>query len=682
MSNLSKLLAKGSELVQQGDLAGAKDVFRRAAGDHKHHAGPWINLAAVHGMSGDYSEALVCARKAVELAPNSLQAWVNLGNAAQSGGDPNQAADAFRRACALPGCPSEIGLLLGLSLLRAGKWLEAEKRLREYLSRHPDHLEATFALARVLVVNGDPGSAVAMVEQYCRRHPGDTLALTRLGALYLERGRKQDAWRVCEQAMRESSGGTDALSFKALLLNFEGRYSEARDAYEQLEKLKPGDPQVLIALSRTCCESGDLNAGLAYARAALGKNPRDAETLARLGNIFMLTDRAEARKLMERAVAIAPHNAVALVLKADILEFEGDKRGSWASASEAIKLDPASVEAAIAVANAAPAVDRNDEAIELLESLVARPGVSTSNQRSLRFALAKLCDQAGQYDRAFGHAVIGNQLKNMAQNTGAHLTEINRIKAVYSAAAVPALVRSRIASGLPVFIVGMPRSGTSLLEQILSCHSKVFARGESKDVGKLVAEIPYYPDGARNLAQERLDALAETYIRRLRQIAPTAVRVTDKMPGNYLHLGLISQVFPDARVLHCVRDPRDVCLSNFFVDFTDGIDYSYDLESLARTCKASRELMEHWKAVLPIPILDVHYEELVENPRTWVERVLDFCGLEWEDACLNFHESKRLVMTASYDQVRRPLYKSSKARWKNYARHLEPVSRILGLKND
>jgi hypothetical protein len=154
------------------------------------------------------------------------------------------------------------------------------------------------------------------------------------------------------------------------------------------------------------------------------------------------------------------------------------------------------------------------------------------------------------------------------------------------------------------------------------------------------------------------------------------------MPGNYMYAGIISQVFPETRILNCRRDPRDICLSNFMVEFGLGHAYTYDLESLAQVYKTYQELMEHWKAVLPIPILDVRYEALIADPRTWVEKVLEFCGLEWEEACLDFHKSKRQVTTASYDQVRRPLYTSSVARWKNYARHLEPVSRILGLHDD
>jgi hypothetical protein len=149
-----------------------------------------------------------------------------------------------------------------------------------------------------------------------------------------------------------------------------------------------------------------------------------------------------------------------------------------------------------------------------------------------------------------------------------------------------------------------------------------------------------------------------------------------------MFLGVISQLFPGARILNCRRDPRDVCLSNFMIEFISGHGYAYDLESLALACKDYQELMVHWKQVLSIPILDVRYEDLIADPRTWVAKVLDFCGLEWEDACLNFHKSERQVVTASYDQVRKPLYNTSVARWKHYERQLEPVSRILGLHDD
>jgi tetratricopeptide (TPR) repeat protein len=521
-----------------------------------------------------------------------------------------------------------------------------------------------------------------MTEEYCKRNSGDTRALSQLGAIYLDLGRIEDAWRLCEQALLIPTGTADALLFKATLLTFEGRHSAARDVYEQLERLHPGNPQTLIMLSLACYQSGNPDTGLAYARAALKANPRNIDDLTSLGNIFMMTDPVEARRLMEKAVALAPEDPRALVLKGQVLEFEGDKEGAWESTHMAIKRGSVSIEAAVIAANVAPAVGRTEEAIGLIEQIVARPGNSVANQRALHFALANLCDKAKQYDRAFNHAVIANRLKNIPQNINAHVVQVNSLKHVYAATAIASLPRSSVRSELPVFIVGMPRSGTSLMEQILSCHSQVHARGETTDVEKLADQIPYYPDGVRNLTQEKLDAMAGAYVQRLHDMAPSATRITDKLPGNYMYLGLISQLFPGARVVHCKRDPRDICLSNYFIDFGAGLGFTYDLETLAYTYKAYQELMEHWKAVLPIPILDVQYEELIENPRAWVETMLSFCGLDWEDACLDFHQSKRQVLTASYDQVRRPLYKSSKARWKNCARHLEPVSRILGLKDD
>lgn len=682
MSNLSKLLARGGALARQGDIVGARAEFEKAVRDHGRSVEPWINLSAIHGMQGNYAEALRCARKAVELVPDSLQGWVNLGNAAQHTGDLTHAAQAFQRAHALPGCPPDIGLQLGLTLAQLGRWAEAEKPLREYLVRQPGHREATLRLARVLAIRGDLAAAAAMTEEYCKRNSGDTRALSQLGAIYLDLGRIGDAWRLCDQALQVAAGTTDALLFKATLLTFEGRHSAARDAYEELERLQPGNPQTLIMLSLACYQSGDPDAGLAYARAALKANPRRVEDMASLGNIFMMTDPAEARRLMEKAVALAPDDPKALVLKAQVREFEGDKEGAWESAHMAIRRGSVSIEAGVIAANVAPAVGRTEEAIGLIEQIVARPGISVTNQRALHFALANLCDKAKQYDRAFNHAVIANRLKNIPQNINVHVAQVNSLKHVYAATAIASLSRSSVRSELPLFIIGMPRSGTSLMEQILSCHSQVHARGETTDVEKLADQIPYYPDGVRNLTQEKIDAMAGAYVQRLHDMAPSATRVTDKLPGNYMYLGLISQLFPGARVLHCKRDPRDICLSNYFIDFGAGLGFTYDLEALAYTYKAYQELLEHWKTVLPIPILDVQYEELIENPRTWVETILKFCDLDWEDACLDFHQSKRQVLTASYDQVRRPLYKSSKARWKNYARHLEPVSRILGLKDD
>lgn len=682
MSNLSKLLAKGSALVRQGNIAGARTMFEQAINDHGSSGEFWISLSAIHGMQGNFGEALRCARRAVELAPKMPQSWINLGNAAKSCGDFPLAAEAFQRARALPGCPSGLALELGLVLAQLGRLAEAEQPLRDHLAQHPGHPEATLALSRVLAGLGKTEAAISLGEEYCHRQPGDLRAHLELGAIYFKSGRIEDAWRACEQAAKLSPQAADMLFFKATLLAHTGRFAEARDVYVQLDRMHPGNPRVLMDLCHVCSELADEEGSIGYAQAALRSDPRNVEALLYLSSAMTYRNLAEAWNLLERAAVIAPDEPAVMVRKGELLEFTGDKTGAWECVRTVVEGNSINMRAVRVAAAVAPALGKSKEVIAQLERLVNRPEISFSDHRILRFTLAGLCDKAGLYDRAFEHAVIANRMKNAPHDDNILATQIDRLKAVYAPDAVASLPRSGNNSELPVFIVGMPRSGTSLLEQILSCHSKVHARGETSDIPDIVKMIPYYPDGARDIAREQLDAWADAHLRRIGRLAPNATRITDKLPGNFLLLGLISQLFPGARVLNCLRDPRDVCLSNFMTDFSDGHQHAYHLESLARTCLAYRDLMEHWKRALSLPILDVRYEELTAEPRAQVAGILEFCGLEWEESCLLFHQSKRQVITASYDQVRQPLHRQSVARWKNYARHLEPVSRLLGLAGD
>ena len=573
----------------------------------------------------------------------------------------------------------------GLALIRSGKGGEAVGPLREYCSLYPGHREATLALGRRLAMQDELNDAIDLVESYCRQHSGDVSAHSQLGLLYLETGNAGEAWRIFDQISKDSTDSFDTLILNAMLLMFEGQYREARDAFERLIRLQQGTPdaRLYILAAQACRETGDTDAAVAYARAAVKLSPNNFLALTALIETLMSSqDVTEARKWLGKAEKMAPHDPTVIYLRGLVLEFEGDKQGAWNCVQQAIEAGLVDIDAAGVMDTVAAAVGKVTEVIQLLESLSERPGLSAGKRRSLHFTLARACDKSGYYERAFNHAVIANRLKNVGYDHSRDKIDNDRLKAVYSSSAVVSLPRSGKHSNLPIFIVGMPRSGTSLMEQILSCHSQIYARGETADIGDMVGKIPYYPDGMRDIEQGRLDALADVYIQRLREAAPSAARITDKMPGNYHFLGFISQLLPGARIINCRRDPRDVCLSNFMIDFSRGINYAYDLESLAQVYLEYLGLMDHWKTVLSLPILDVRYEDLVVDLRTCVETVLDFCGLEWEDACLDFHKSKRLVATASYDQVRKPLYTSSIARWKHYQQYLEPVNRILDLDDD
>ncbi len=236
----------------------------------------------------------------------------------------------------------------------------------------------------------------------------------------------------------------------------------------------------------------------------------------------------------------------------------------------------------------------------------------------------------------------------------------------------------------PVFILGMPRSGTTLVEQIIARHPLAFGAGELMTRNRVTWTLPAalksgttYPECAALMDERFTDEAANGYLKELRQLPDAAVRVTDKMPNNFRHIGLIARLFPRARIIHCQRNPMDICLSCYFLDFRGRLGFAYDLTHLGQYYRQYERLMAHWKKVSPIPILDVRYEDLIADSEAVSRRMIDYCGLEWDDACLAHDETERPVMTASHWQARQPIYKTSVERWRHYERHLEPLSRAL-----
>jgi len=231
----------------------------------------------------------------------------------------------------------------------------------------------------------------------------------------------------------------------------------------------------------------------------------------------------------------------------------------------------------------------------------------------------------------------------------------------------------------PIFIIGMPRSGSTLVEQVLSSHPDVYGAGEIRDFGYVVLENneTLLLDKIGALANNDICRLAQEYLRRMDEYSAGAPRVTNKMLVNFLWIGMIRLMFPDARIIHCVRDPVDTCLSIFKKNFSSIEKYAHDLVELGRYYRAYTKLMAHWHQVLPGYIYDIHYEDLVTNQLEQSQRLLEFCGLPWNDACLSFYDSVRPVKTASAVQVRQPLYQSSVQKWRKYERHLGPLQRTL-----
>jgi tetratricopeptide (TPR) repeat protein len=296
----------------------------------------------------------------------------------------------------------------------------------------------------------------------------------------------------------------------------------------------------------------------------------------------------------------------------------------------------------------------------------------------LHFTLGALCDKSGRYDEAFSHYRRANEIKGIRFDSTAFRNRIDAIIGNFSKERLSRAARSDCASDRPIFIVGMMRSGTSLVEQIVSSHSAVFGAGELPHLECIVAGAGAAGRDTARITAKQLNGDAGSYLDEINKLDGDARHVTDKLPQNFLYLGDIELMFPNARVIHCRRDPLDTCLSCYFQNFTAVQAHAFDLEALGHYYAQYRRLMEHWQQVLTIPVHEVNYEQLVSNPESVIGDILAFCGLTPEPRCYGFHENRRTVRTASYHQVRRPLYTSSVNRWHHYEKHLEPLVNILG----
>jgi tetratricopeptide (TPR) repeat protein len=305
----------------------------------------------------------------------------------------------------------------------------------------------------------------------------------------------------------------------------------------------------------------------------------------------------------------------------------------------------------------------------------------------LHFALGKISDDMRDYARAFENYRAGNDLAAAKApfDAAAWRAHVERSIADFPAEFFARRKSFGVDSRRPVFIVGMPRSGTTLVEQILAAHPSV-AAGDGLEAMPLIATgLPRrlgtaapFPQCLGEVSEALSRELAGEYLAALERVDKSAARVTDKLPLNFLNLGLIALLFPNAAVIHCRRDPVDTCLSCYFTRFSSHLNFSFGLESLGAYYRGYRRAMAHWQKVLPIPILDVDYEELIADQEATSRRLVAHCGLAWDDRCLAFHETARPVMTASNWQVRQPLYKSAVARWRNYEAFLGPLRAALG----
>jgi len=479
-----------------------------------------------------------------------------------------------------------------------------------------------------------------------------------------------------------------------------GRLKEAAALARRVTAREPRNARALYSLGACLLGSGDIEGAIRPLEQAAKLNPNPA-ILFNLAQALTNTGRLErAHGAIDQALRLNPNHPFCLSSKVELLATEARFDEAAALLEGPVSAEPVHPAVVIAFARIAHRVGQTERAIELIRRSLAsrggqigRPGsIERSNHAMMLFRLGDLLDRAGRYDDAFEAYEKANRAVGVRFDAGAHAAVVDRVIRGWSAEAVRGAARVSKADERPVFIVGMPRSGTTLAEQILDAHPEVAGLGERPEVAGFVSRtqagraVPMLasPEGLERAALERF---ARQYAEPFRAEAKKAggageIRYfTDKMPTNFLHLGVIALAFPGARVIHCRRNPLDTCLSCYFQHFGPQYPFIYDLHALGRFYREYERLMEHWRSVLDVPILDLDYESLVAEQEARTARLLDFLDLDFDEACLRFHESKRTTITASNEQVRRPLYASSVSRHQRYEVHLGPLRKGLGLES-
>ena len=465
-----------------------------------------------------------------------------------------------------------------------------------------------------------------------------------------------------------------------------GRPADAAEAYEALLTLRPNMPDTWFNLALMQRQAGRPAAALASYQEALDRRIGGPEEV-HLNRAVIYSDdlgQADAAEAeLKTALAILPTYLAAWLNLGNLYEDKGERDQARAAYRRALDLSPlqAAPLALARLANATRFTDAADPLIADLRATQARPGATDADRAEVGYALGRALDEVQSYDEAFAAYAVANAASRKA--TGAR----------YDRAAQEAFVDRSIAAfprpvptvwdptGAPVFILGMFRSGSTLVERILAAHDGVTSGGELALLPRIVAGIAAYPEAAGEASQATALDWRKAYLDQIHAARPNpgpgAALVTDKRPDNFLHIGLIKTMFPDAKIIHTIRQPLDMILSNWFLHLDGSMAYAMDLEDGAHWYGQHERLMAHWKALYP-DILTVDYDALVADPRPEIERILNYCGLDWQDQVMEFHKAGGAVRTASVWQIREPLYRKSSGRSRNYEAHLGGLRAALG----
>jgi tetratricopeptide (TPR) repeat protein len=618
---------------------------------------------------------------AVRDSQPEAEGLVEAADVLRSQGRVAESVPLYRQALAIRPHYTAAHNNLGNALLQLGEFAPAVAAYRLALAESPENADVHCNLANALRQLGELPEALLESERAIALNPQLSMAHNNLGLLLAQRGQRAEAALSYRRALSLNPAYIEALNNLGNVLRELGESREAVALYRRAIELDPQRAESHCSLGTVLCELQRLEEAAVSFRQALALHADYAQAHLGLATALRMQGRgSEAEASCRQALALEPKNVEALAL---LGELHAD-RGRFAEAQQlfhsALAIDPHCASVYCSLATHRKMTTADSDWLRGAEGLLARQ-LPLGHEISLRYALGKYCDDLQHYDQAFGHYRRANELTKRYGRVydAAKLTRhIDQIMRSCDAALVRQQHGEACASELPVFILGMPRSGTSLAEQILASHPQVFGAGElrfwNKAFGAFAQAQLKSDDGATPIP-----GMARAYLERVTALAGGAPRVVDKMPANFLYVGLIHAAFPRARFIHMQRHPIDTCLSMYFQNFFDMGPHANDLGSLAHYYGEYLRITSHWRAVLPATaLLEVPYEALIADQHGWTRRMVDFIGLPWDPRCLEFHQTERVVMTASRWQVRQKLNATSVGRWRNYEHYIEPLRALVG----
>jgi tetratricopeptide (TPR) repeat protein len=587
--------------------------------------------------------------------------------------------------------------MLGLLAHQAGRHQEAEKLICQALAIHGPHPLYHANLGGVYLALGQINDAVAQCRKVIELAPQDAENHNRLGVALRRQGRLDEAATCFTESLRLDPNHVDARCNLSGVLQRQGKLPEAMALLQDAIRLAPGHARAHNNLGSVLIAAGLPDRALLHLQEAVRLRPNFAEAMNLAGAALRDMNRnEEAMPWFQQALQVAPNHAAARTNLAHTFETLGRIDEAVAHFEETLTRHPNDATALFGLTRLATRghYHLTDEQLHHIEKLAERPNVSLDDRYLLHLTLAWAYDHAGEHERALSHCRNSKEIRRdfeaaqgRTHDPEAHARFIDHIIAAYPPAWFERTLGFGSDSELPIFIVGMMRSGTTLVEQILASHPAVHAAGELTDLGRAIGSLP----GRLGVQKEFLDCLdqmdaelsrtlAEDYLKSLRQRGGPALRVVDKEPFNFLHVGFIAALFPKARIIHCRRDSVDTCMSAYFQNFAAPHPLTLDLRHLGLYYRDYERLMDHWRRVLPVSMFELQYEDLTERQEEISRQLLAYCGLPWDVRCLRFNETKRAVRTASALQVRQSMYRSSVGKWRRYEPYIRPLLEALGEK--